>query len=164
MLDRRHLLDPDLHDLSPRHLEVYWRYQVVRTGVDFGAALCFVVGSVLFFWERTTFAATWLFLVGSLLFAVKPTIDMVRAAHLRRLPAWDNSSSDGTPEERRQRSGARSRHSAQNGTRVSSRPSPEPRPDRIRQNSTASSVYAGAGGVSSGLPSTDSTVPSEPNA
>lgn len=92
MRTARRLLDPTLHDLSPRHLEVYWRYQVVRTAVDFGAALCFVVGSVLFFWERTTLAATWFFLIGSILFAVKPTIDVVRAAHLRRLPDADDSS------------------------------------------------------------------------
>ncbi|HSP36522.1 MAG TPA: YrhK family protein [Frankiaceae bacterium] len=89
----RRLLDPALHDLSPRHLEIYWRYQVVRTGVDFGAALCFVVGSVLFFFEKTTVTATWFFLVGSILFAVKPTIDMVRSMHLRRLPVSGDSSS-----------------------------------------------------------------------
>ena len=86
MTSPRRLLDPALHDLSPKHLEIFWRYQVVRTGVDFGAALCFVMGSILFFSESTTLAATWFFLVGSVLFAVKPSIDMVRAVHLRRLP------------------------------------------------------------------------------
>ena len=91
MLERR-LLDPVLNDLSPRHLQIYWRYQVVRTGVDFGAALCFVVGSILFFFESTTVAATWFFLVGSILFAVKPTIDLVRSVHLRRLPGNESAS------------------------------------------------------------------------
>jgi hypothetical protein len=81
------LLDPLLNDLSPRHLEIYWRYQVVRTAVDFGAAICFVIGSAFFFFASLTTEADWLFLVGSLLFAVKPTIDMVRSGHLRRLPA-----------------------------------------------------------------------------
>ncbi len=37
------LLDPLLNDLTPRHLEIYRRYQVVRTAVDFGAAACFVL-------------------------------------------------------------------------------------------------------------------------
>ena len=55
---KHRLLDPALHDLSPRHLEVFWRYQVVRTGVDFGAASCFVVGSVFFFFDSTTTLAT----------------------------------------------------------------------------------------------------------
>ncbi|HET9104914.1 MAG TPA: YrhK family protein [Solirubrobacteraceae bacterium] len=81
------LLDPLLADLTPRHVEVFWRYQVVRTGVDFGAALCFVLGSVFFFYPSMSTPADWLFLTGSILFAVKPTIDMVRSVHLRRLPA-----------------------------------------------------------------------------
>lgn len=88
------LLDPTLNDLSPHHLEVFWRYQVVRTSVDFGAAACFVVGSLFFFSTSTTLAADWLFLVGSILFAVKPTIDLVRSAHLRRLPLVGARSGD----------------------------------------------------------------------
>jgi len=39
------LLDPLLSDLTPRHVEIFWRYQVVRTAVDFTAAACFLVGS-----------------------------------------------------------------------------------------------------------------------
>ncbi len=81
------LLNPLLKDLTPRHVEIYWRYQVVRTAVDFGAALCFVCGSVFFFYKSLSTAADWLFLVGSILFAVKPTIDMIRSVHLRRLAA-----------------------------------------------------------------------------
>lgn len=80
------LLDPVLKDLTPQHLALFWRYQVVRTLVDFGAAACFVVGSAFFFFTSTTLAADWLFLIGSVLFAAKPTIDVVRSAHLRRLP------------------------------------------------------------------------------
>ncbi len=80
------LLDPALNDLTPRHLEVYWHYQLVRTAVDFGAAACFVIGSAFFFFSSTTRAADWLFLVGSLMFALKPTIDVVRSARLRKLP------------------------------------------------------------------------------
>lgn len=81
------LLDPVLNDLTPRHLEIFWRYQVVRTGVDFGAATCFVIGSAFFFYEAMSLPADWLFLIGSVLFAVKPTIDMVRSVHLARMPA-----------------------------------------------------------------------------
>jgi hypothetical protein len=84
------LLDPVLNDLTPRHVEIFWRYQVVRTAVDFGAAMCFVVGSAFFFFASMTTPADWLFLLGSILFAIKPTIDMVRSLHLRGLPAPDN--------------------------------------------------------------------------
>ncbi|HSO99196.1 MAG TPA: YrhK family protein [Solirubrobacteraceae bacterium] len=72
--------------MSPRHLEIWWRDQVVRTAVDFGAAMCFVLGSAFFFFSSMTTAADWLFLSGSILFAVKPTIDMIGSLHLRQLP------------------------------------------------------------------------------
>ena len=81
------ILDPVLNDLTPRHLEIFWRYQVVRTGVDFGAACCFVIGSAFFFYASMSVPADFLFLIGSVLFAIKPTIDMVRSLHLKRLPA-----------------------------------------------------------------------------
>ena len=80
------LLDPVLNDLTPRHVEIWWRYQVVRTTVDFSAAVCFVIGSAFFFFTALATTADWLFLSGSILFAVKPTIDWVRSVHLSRLP------------------------------------------------------------------------------
>lgn len=80
------LLDPHLADLTPAHVALYWRYQVVRTLVDFGAAVCFVIGSAFFFFESMATPADWLFLLGSILFALKPTIDVIRSAHLKRLP------------------------------------------------------------------------------
>jgi hypothetical protein len=70
---------------SPSSDDVYAAYEVAYTIVDFSAAAMFVVGSVLFFWESTTFAATWLFLLGSLCFAAKPSIRMAREIHLLRL-------------------------------------------------------------------------------
>ena len=48
------------------------------------AAVLFLVGSVLFFWEETQFAATWMFVVGSLFFCVKPTLRLTREIHLFR--------------------------------------------------------------------------------
>ncbi|WP_352950748.1 YrhK family protein [Roseibium sp. SCP14] len=46
--------------------------------VDFSAAALFVVGSILFFKESTTYAGTWLFLVGSIMFGLRPTIKLLR--------------------------------------------------------------------------------------
>jgi len=90
------VLDPILNDLTPRHMEIFWRYQVVRTGVDFGAATCFVIGSVCFFSTSLSRVADWLFLIGSVLFAIKPTIDMTRSLHLKRLPADGAAGAAGT--------------------------------------------------------------------
>ena len=78
-------LDPVLNTLSPRHIELFRRYQKARIFVDFGAAACFVAGSVLFFYPRDALMAARLFLIGSVLFAVKPTLDLVRAFHLSKI-------------------------------------------------------------------------------
>ncbi|OWU86469.1 hypothetical protein ATO6_06585 [Oceanicola sp. 22II-s10i] len=66
------------------------RYEIAYTCVDFGAAFAFVVGSVLFFWASTQIPATWLFLIGSILFAAKPTIRLVREIHLYRMGDTDD--------------------------------------------------------------------------
>jgi hypothetical protein len=130
---RRRLLDPSLHDLSPRHLEIFWRYQVVRTGVDFGAALCFVVGSVLFFSESTTTIATWLFLVGSILFAVKPTIDLIRSIHLRSMPEDGHDAGAGSATATT-RSASEPASGSESGSASESHPTSS---DRARQRASA---------------------------
>lgn len=79
------LFDPRRDGASDRHLHVSNTYQAVRTLNSFLAALAFVVGSALFFWESTQTTATVFFLVGSILFAVSPTLDVARQLHLRRL-------------------------------------------------------------------------------
>jgi hypothetical protein len=79
------LLSPILQTLTPQHAKIYRRYQAVRILIDFSAAFCFVAGSVLFLFSNTGIIAGRLFLFGSLFFAVKPTIDLVRAFHLRRI-------------------------------------------------------------------------------
>lgn len=78
-------LSPIFHTLTPQHTKIYQRYQIVRTFIDFGAAICFVFGSVLFLYANTGLSAGRLFLAGSLLFAVKPTIDLVRSFHLSKI-------------------------------------------------------------------------------
>jgi hypothetical protein len=71
---------------SPRHAEIYSRYEKIYTLVDFIAALTFVAGSVLFFFETEQIPATWAFLVGSICFALRPTVTVVREFHLARVP------------------------------------------------------------------------------
>ncbi|ORE93430.1 YrhK family protein [Acuticoccus yangtzensis] len=82
--ERRHMFEPHSNEgLSHRERRAYAAFEIAYTLVDFGAALCFVVGSVLFFWEATMVAGTWAFLVGSVLFAAKPSIRLAR--ELRKL-------------------------------------------------------------------------------
>lgn len=64
---------------------IYARYEILHTLVDFLAAIMFLVGSALFFSSSTQTAATWLFVFGSIAFAVKPTLRLFREIELYRL-------------------------------------------------------------------------------
>ncbi len=59
--------------------------ELLHTAVDFLAAAMFLVGSILFFGAATQYAATWLFVLGSLAFASKPTIRLWREIRLYRM-------------------------------------------------------------------------------
>jgi len=68
---------------------VYALYEIAHTAVDFAAALCFLVGSVLFFWQSLETAAIWLFVVGSMFFFLKPAIRLTREIQLYRMGRID---------------------------------------------------------------------------
>jgi hypothetical protein len=70
---------------SERSKRIYALFEIVYTCVDFIAAATFLVGSFLFFSEKTQTAGTWLFVVGSFCFAVKPTLRLAREIKLYRL-------------------------------------------------------------------------------
>ncbi len=78
------LFGPDSRPNTVNQHRLHAAYELSFTVVDFVAALCFVVGSLLFFREQTVVIATWLFLIGSVCFALKPTIRVVREFHLLR--------------------------------------------------------------------------------
>lgn len=73
--------NPDTATKSPRHRRIYALYEVAYTIVDFSAAMLFLVGSVLFFYPAVENPAIWCFVVGSVFFALKPTIRLVRECH-----------------------------------------------------------------------------------
>lgn len=68
---------------------IYALYELVHTAVDFAAALCFLVGSVLFFWPAVETEAIWLFVVGSVFFFLKPAIRLTREVQLYRMGRLD---------------------------------------------------------------------------
>ncbi len=71
---------------TTRHAEVWSFYEKVYTALDFLAAISFLIGSVLFYYEALHVSATTLFVVGSAFFAAKPTVRLLRELHLARLP------------------------------------------------------------------------------
>ncbi len=78
------LFNPENHTKSERHIKIYAYCELAYTVVDFSAAALFVVGSILFFSEATVIAGTWLFLIGSVFFGLRPSIKLFRElAYLR---------------------------------------------------------------------------------
>jgi len=87
---------PKLFTATPEHIRVYGFYERLYTLVDFTAAILFVIGSYLFFFPADTEFATWLFLIGSICFAARPTVRVLREFHLARLPLpGDDASAEG---------------------------------------------------------------------
>lgn len=78
------LFHPDAKRTDAQASRIWAIYEIIYTAVDFGAAICFVVGSVMFFSEAWLIPGTWLFLVGSLLFAAKPSLRLAREIQLWR--------------------------------------------------------------------------------
>ena len=72
-------------DNSEAHRRLYARFELAYTVVEFMAAFCFIVGSVMFFSQNWQTTATWFFVIGSLLFAAKPSLRLVREIKLYRL-------------------------------------------------------------------------------
>lgn len=72
------LFSPDNHTKSEAHKRIYAYAELAYTIVDALAALIFVIGSFLFFSPATTYAGTWLFVIGSVMFGMRPSIKLVR--------------------------------------------------------------------------------------
>ncbi len=89
------MFTPRLFDLTPQHARIYGIYERIYTAFDTVAAWCFVVGSAMYFEPTLQTEGTWLFLVGSLFFAAKPTVRFLREHHLSRLPLPDDDRETG---------------------------------------------------------------------
>ena len=63
------------------------RYELLSIANDVLAGLLFLVGSFMFFSERTVYAATWLFVIGSACMLIRPVIRLVRRIHLQKVGA-----------------------------------------------------------------------------
>lgn len=84
------LFDPNAHKKSAAHSKIYAWTEILRTLVDFLAALLFLIGSFLFFDESTTYVGTWLFVVGSVLFGLRPTIKLYRELRYLQLGDYED--------------------------------------------------------------------------
>lgn len=84
------LFHPDNRNRSEAQKRVYAMHELAYTINDVGAAALFVVGSILFFNEATTYAGTWLFLIGSIMFGLRPMIKLMREIRYLRMGEFDD--------------------------------------------------------------------------
>ncbi len=56
----------------------YAWFELAYTTVDLSAAVLFVIGSIMFFSEAWLTTGTWCFLIGSICFALKPVLRIIR--------------------------------------------------------------------------------------
>lgn len=68
-----------------RELVIRGRYETLSIVNDILIGLIFLVGSILFFQDATVYAGTWLFVLGSALMLVRPSIRITRRVHLQRI-------------------------------------------------------------------------------
>ncbi len=82
--------NPDNRTRTQRNRRLYAAYEIGYTAVDFAAALLFLTGSVLFYSEQTQTVATTMFVIGSVCFALKPTLRLVREIHYAAIGRLDD--------------------------------------------------------------------------
>tara|TARA_R110002033_G_scaffold64427_2_gene115403 strand:- start:1056 stop:1337 length:282 start_codon:yes stop_codon:yes gene_type:complete len=76
------LFKPNQHTYSEDDLRRYAAFEIVYTLIDFAAAGLFLIGSIMFLSSAWENFGTWLFIVGSVLFATKPTLRLIRELRL----------------------------------------------------------------------------------
>lgn len=85
---------PLVFTMGREELVIRRRYEVASVVNDILVALWFLVGSILFFSEATTYAGTWLFVVGSVELMIRPMIRLARHVHLQRIPDPGNAATE----------------------------------------------------------------------
>ncbi len=70
--------EPHGTTMPTRKRRMFAAFEIAYTLADFSAAGAFVAGSILFFYQDLQTAGTWMFLIGSVLFALKPTLRLVK--------------------------------------------------------------------------------------
>ncbi len=72
------IFDPNTRHETPQKREIYARYELIITIVNFIAAVTFIIGSFMFLSPKWELTGTWFFIVGSFCFALSPLIRLVR--------------------------------------------------------------------------------------
>jgi hypothetical protein len=90
--------EPLVFTMGREELVIRRRYEVLSIINDILVAIWFLAGSILFFSESTTYAGTWLFVLGSVELLIRPVIRLARRVHLQRLPDAQSSPRESAPD------------------------------------------------------------------
>ncbi|MBX2805992.1 MAG: YrhK family protein [Hyphomicrobiales bacterium] len=80
------MFKPKLFAATSQHTRIYGFLERVYTVVDLMAAMFFLIGSISYFYPDLVYVGTWMFVIGSLLFALRPAVRFLREYHLASLP------------------------------------------------------------------------------
>ena len=70
--------------IGHKELDVRQRYETLSIINDALIGVWFLIGSILFFFDSTVTAGTWLFVIGSAQLLIRPSIRLKRRLHLQR--------------------------------------------------------------------------------
>lgn len=92
MTEPYQLDNPVTFTIGHEQLVIRRRYEITSIINDFFIAIWFFVGSVFFLYPTLNTAGTWLFIIGSFQFLIRPTIRLAGHIHLQRIPAsrWES--------------------------------------------------------------------------
>lgn len=96
-----HLFHRNLRNQSEQTRRIYARYELIYTAADFAASICFVIGSLLYFVDASQTLRVSFYLAGSLFFASKPALRLVREVRLMREGSYSDLSGLNGPVDRR---------------------------------------------------------------
>ncbi len=79
--------------MGHEELVIRRKYEAASIANDVLIGLWFLVGSIMFFWEKTMTAGTWCFVVGSVELLARPAIRLARQFHIQRVGGHNSGSS-----------------------------------------------------------------------
>ncbi|MAS07875.1 MAG: hypothetical protein CL534_24750 [Ahrensia sp.] len=72
---------PETRHSTKQNQKLYAAYELASTLVQVTAGMLFLVGSWMFFYKAWENTAIWLFVIGSLLFVIGPSLKLARELH-----------------------------------------------------------------------------------
>lgn len=73
------------HEMFETEKKIHERYEWLHIANDYISAILFLVGSILFLWEKWQTVATWFFIIGSVFFLFAPLLRTLNKRYVKNL-------------------------------------------------------------------------------